>query len=153
VGAVVRILAGDVELSFDVDGAQLVPTDLGWAERPTAVVLGQSTPYREGLGPALARVAQVVYLDGRPDGGGLGIDDLLGFLDALEIERPVLVGGSVTVDFATRHPGRVAKVVLVGDTAEERGYPILAFADGEGLRAATDDVVAFVLEPEPEVAP
>ena len=147
-GALVRIRAGEVELSFDVDGAQLVPTELGWDERPTVVLLGPSALYRDGLGRALARVAQVVYLDGR-----VYVDDLARFLDALEIERPVLVGGSVTVDFATRHPGRVAKVVLVGDTAEERGYPILAFADGEGLRAATDDVVAFVLEPEPEVAP
>jgi pimeloyl-ACP methyl ester carboxylesterase len=152
VAAVVRIVVGEAELSFDVDGARLVPTDLGWDERPTAVVLGESARYREGLGPALARVAQVVYLDGRAD-GGLDVDDLRGFLDALEIERPVLVGGSIAVDFASRHPERVAKVVLAGGGADEAGYPVLAFADGDGLRAATDDVVAFVLEPEPEAAP
>ena len=148
-GAVVRILAGDVELSFDVDGAQLVPTDLGWAERPTVVLLEPTALYRDGLGPALARVAQVVYLDDRVD-----VDDLVGFLDALEIERPVLVGASVAVVFASRHPGRAAKVVLVGrEEAGGIGCPVLVVSGADALRAATDDVVAFVLEPEREPEP
>jgi hypothetical protein len=148
VGAVVRIRAGGADLSFDVDGAQLVPTDLGWEERPTAVLLGDAARERDGLGPALARVAQVVYVDDAVSG-----DELLAFLDALEIDRPVLLGGSVARDVAVRHPGRIAKVVLVGrgpdEEAEATGCPFLALGGLEELRARTDDVVAFVLEPEP----
>ena len=148
-GALVRIRAGEVELSFDVDGAQLVPTELGWDERPTVVLLGPSALYRDRLGRALARVAQVVYLD-----GGVDVDDLAGFLDALEIERPVLLGAAVAVDFASRHRGRAAKVVLVGrQDAEAIGCPVLAFSGAEELRAATDDIVAFVLERELEPEP
>jgi pimeloyl-ACP methyl ester carboxylesterase len=145
----VRIVADGVELSFDVDGAQLVPTDLGWDERPVVVLVGEDAHNRNGLGPALARVAQVVYLH-----SAATADELLAFLDALEIERPVVLGGSTAFDFASRHPERAAKVVLVGgDAAEEIGCPVLAFAGADELRAATDDVLAFVLEPDPEPAP
>ena len=147
-GALVRICAGEGELAFDVDGAQLVPTELGWEERPTVVLLGETARYRDALGPALAGVAQVVYLDDAVSG-----DELLAFLDALEIDRPVLLGGSVAVDVAARHPGRAARVVLVGreldEAAEATGCPVLAFGGADELRARTDDVVAFVLEPEP----
>jgi pimeloyl-ACP methyl ester carboxylesterase len=148
----VRIRAGEGELEFDVDGAQLVPTDLGWEERPTVVLVGETARGREALGPALARVAQVVYLDGARDAAA-SVDDLLAFLDALEIDRPVLLGGSVALDFAAPHPGRAARVVLVGreldEEAEASGCPALAFGDPGELQARTDDVVAFVLEPEP----
>ena len=54
-GALVRIVVDGSEVSFDVDGAQLVPTDLGWDERPVVVLVGETTLYRDGLGPALAR--------------------------------------------------------------------------------------------------
>jgi pimeloyl-ACP methyl ester carboxylesterase len=147
VGAVVRIRAGESEVAFDVDGAQLVPTDLGWEERPAVVLVGETAAYRNALGPALARGAQVVYLD-----APVSVDELLAFLDALEIDRPVLLGGSVALDFAARHPVRAARVVLVGrefDEEAEAGCPVLAVGDPDELRARTDDVVAFVLEPEP----
>ena len=44
-------------------------------------------------------------------------DDLLGLLDALELERPALVGHSygadITLYFAARHPDRVSQVVAI----------------------------------------
>jgi pimeloyl-ACP methyl ester carboxylesterase len=149
VAALVRIAVDGVEVAFDVDGARLVPTDLGWDERPVVVLVGEDAHNRDGVGPALARVAQVVYVDSPGSA-----DELLVFLDALEIERPVVLGGSTAFDFASQHPERAAKVVLVGrDAAGEIGCPVLAFAGADDLRAATDEVVAFVLEPELEPEP
>ncbi len=88
--------------------------------------------YKDLVGPRLASVAQVVYLDQRGDGRSsrsdasrwnleTWSDDLLALLDALEIERPVLVGSAigslVALSFASRYPDRPAGLVLVSAVA------------------------------------
>jgi pimeloyl-ACP methyl ester carboxylesterase len=81
--------------------------------------------------PEFVRDHRVVTLDwrgcgrsGRPaDGNNIAtmVSDVLGLLDAREIEAPVVVGSSIGATFVTelalRHPGRVARVVAVDGPA------------------------------------
>lgn len=127
-----RIDVGGVELFFDVEGPLVVGGVDGWEERPTVVLLppgpgADHSSFKDVLGPRLAAVAQVVYVDPRGDGRSdrsnpsrWNLDtwagDLHGLLDALEIEHPILLGAStgalVALTYATRHPERPAKLVL-----------------------------------------
>jgi pimeloyl-ACP methyl ester carboxylesterase len=132
-----KITAGDVRLFFDADGPQVVPTEEGFAERPTVVLLhagpgADHSLYKDTIGPPLAAVAQVIYLDQRGDGRSDRSDasrwnletwteDLRAFLDALEIERPVLLGTSVgalvALKFASSYPKRPSSLVLTSAVA------------------------------------
>ena len=63
----------DTQLFFDVEGLALVPSEAGWRERPTVVMLhpgpgADHSLYKHFVGPSLAQVAQVVYLDHRGEG-------------------------------------------------------------------------------------
>jgi proline iminopeptidase len=133
----VKIDVGGTRLFFDVDGPKVVASEDGWVERPTVVMLhpgpgADHSLFKDLLGPRLARVAQVVYLDQRGDGRSDRSDparwnletwteDLRGLLDALEIERPVLLGTSVgalvALTFAAQHPERPARLVLASAVA------------------------------------
>ena len=133
-----RIDVGDgTRLFFDVEGAKIVASESGGSERPTVVMLhpgpgADHSVFKDVLGPRLAQGAQVVYVDQRGDGRSDRSDpshwnletwteDLRALLDALEIERPVLLGSSVgalvALTFATRHPERPARIVLVSAAA------------------------------------
>ena len=132
-----RIDVGDAELFFDVEGAKVVAAEDAWVDRPTVVLLhagpgADHSLYKDIAGPRLAEIAQVVYLDQRGDGRSsrsdashwnldTWSDDLLAFLDALEIERPVLLGSAigslVALTFASRFPERPAGLVLVSAVA------------------------------------
>lgn len=132
-----RIDVGDAELFFDVEGAKVVAAEDAWVDRPTVVLLhagpgADHSLYKDIVGPRLAEIAQVVYLDQRGDGRSsrsdashwnldTWSDDLLAFLDALEIERPVLLGSAigslVALTFASRFPERPAGLVLVSAVA------------------------------------
>lgn len=81
--------------------------------------------------PALSRHFQVVVLDNRDAGRSAAAsseytisdmaDDVVGLLDALEIERAHLLGLSmgalIAQEFAVRHPRRVDRLVLCGPDA------------------------------------
>ncbi len=132
-----RIAVGDVKLFFDADGAKHVPEGAFLRERPTALIVhtgpgADHTPYREHLGPVLREVAQVLYVDLR--GHGLSdmsttehwnldtwADDLAGLLDALGLDQVVLIavgwGTYPGIRFATRHPERISKAVLINPVA------------------------------------
>jgi proline iminopeptidase len=132
-----KIVVDDVRLFFDVDGAKVAPTEDGFEERPTVVLLhtgpgADHSLYKDTIGPRLARVAQVVYVDQRGDGRSDRSDptrwnletwteDLGALLDELEIVRPVLLGTSigalVALRFASLHPGRPASLVLASAAA------------------------------------
>ena len=132
-----RVDVGDAELYFDVEGAKVVASDDAWVERPTVVLLhagpgADHSLYKDIVGPRLAPIAQVVYLDQRGDGRSsrsdasrwnldTWSDDLRAFLDALEIERPVLLGSAigslVALSFASRYPERPSALVLVSAVA------------------------------------
>jgi pimeloyl-ACP methyl ester carboxylesterase len=133
----VRIGVGDVRLFIDVDGAGLVPAGPWMRERPTVLLLHPGpgfdhTVYKEFVGPSLAEVAQVVYVDlrghGRSDRSSperLTIaqfaEDLAALCGVLAIERPVVYGqgwgGFTAMLFASRYPERVGKLVLVNPAA------------------------------------
>lgn len=97
------------------------------------------------LGDAFELVAYDARGHGRSDAPPSGYDmpnrvaDLVGLLDALNLDEPILVGhsmGAATVAWtAVRHPTRPAGVVLV-DPARFRSVPELSFAEA---RAAARD--------------
>lgn len=131
-----KIHANGVNLYFDVDGLGLVHQGSTMRQRPTVVALhgGPGVDHvsiKRVLAP-LTEVAQVVWLDhrgngrserGAPETWNLATwgDDVRAFCDALEIEKPVVIGvsfgGFVAQAYATRYPEHVGKLVLVGTTA------------------------------------
>ena len=124
-------------LFFDVDGAKLRPNGPWLEEVPTVVLLppgpgADHSSFKDILGPRLAAIAQVVYIDPRGDGRSdrsnpsrWNLDswsaDLHALLDALEIERPILLGSStgalVALNYTLRQPERPAKLVLISAVA------------------------------------
>src|SRR4029078_3342669 len=103
-----KIAVNDVELFCGVEAARVAASGADWVERPTVVLLhagpgADHSLYKDLVGPQLASIAQVVYLDQGAAGGTSRSDashgnlepwsdDLRVFLEALEIERPVLLG-------------------------------------------------------------
>jgi proline iminopeptidase len=132
-----KVAVRGVDLFFDVDGAKIRPEGPWMRDRPTVVLLhtgpgADHSLYKDHIGPALAEVAQVIYLDlrgaGRSDWSQpehwtieTWVDDLGAFCDALELERPVLLGtatgGVIALVHAARHPDRVERLVLVSTVA------------------------------------
>jgi 3-oxoadipate enol-lactonase len=92
------------------------------------------TPYA-GITDWLAQRFQVLAFDNRgagrtdkPDAPytiGQMADDTAGLMEALSIERAHVVGismgGRIALELALRHPGRVAKLILVSTSAAGRG--------------------------------
>jgi pimeloyl-ACP methyl ester carboxylesterase len=132
-----RVQVGDVRLFVDVDGAKLRPQGPWLDERPTVVVVHTGPgvdhlPYKNHVGPALAPVAQVLYVDlrghGRSDAGApetwtvdTWTSDLVALLDTLGVERPVVLGagwGAFTaIRLAALHPKLPSKLVLANPNA------------------------------------
>ena len=125
-----RVQVGDVRLFFDVEGAKLRPDGGKMGTVPTVLLLHGGPGFDHSIFKpafsALADVAQVVYLDHRGNGRSdrdsrerwnldRWGDDVRAFCDALEIERPIVVGesfgGMVAMVYATRHPDHPAKLV------------------------------------------
>ena len=124
-------------LFFDVEGPKLVPEGAWLRERPTIVLLHPGPGfdhalYKAYLGPILAERAQVVYVDlrghGRSDSAAreslmldTWADDVAALCEALELERPVVLGGGfgslVAVRLAARHPGLPRALVLAAPVA------------------------------------
>jgi proline iminopeptidase len=151
-----RVRVGDVRLFFEVEGAKLAPDGSVLRERPTILLLhGGPGGDHAGLRPfgaKLADLAQVVYLDhrgnGRSDRSGPATwrlerwaDDVRGFCDALEIQRPIVMGvsfgGYVALAYAARHPEHPSKLILAGTAARFRvSHALAAFERLGGARAA-----------------
>ena len=127
-----RVEANGVRFWFDVDGPALVPDGSAMRERPTVVLLhgGPGSFDHSYFKPDFARLAtsaQVVYLDlaghGRSDWGDpedwtfeLAADAVRDFCDAVEIDRPIVLGhslgGFVALVYAIRHPAHPSALVL-----------------------------------------
>ncbi len=162
-----RVSIGDVRLFFDVDGAKRRRDGDAVEEVPTAVILHAGpgldhAPYKERLGPALARSAQVVYLDQRghgrsdrsdPDRWNLDTwsSDVIAFCERLSIDRPVLVGqgwgAMIAVLVATRAPGLVSKLALAAPLARIVPDRSVAVFERLGGHAAGDAAFRFYHEP------
>jgi len=134
-----RVKIGDVRLFFDVEGAKLRPDGATMREVPTVVLLHGGPGFdHSNFKPDFSRlteIAQVVYLDhrgnGRSDRGDPAKwnlaqwgDDVRSFCEALEIERPIVMGvsfgGMVAISYATRHPEHPGKLVLSSTAARSR---------------------------------
>jgi len=105
-----RVEIGGCRLFFDVEGAKLRPDGPRMREVPTVLLLhGGPGADHSIFKPAysqLADIVQVVYFDHRGDGRSDGRDDsdrwrlaqwgddVKALCDALEIERPIVMGVS-----------------------------------------------------------
>ncbi|WP_437735697.1 alpha/beta fold hydrolase [Sorangium sp. So ce1335] len=163
-----RVQTGDVRLFFDVEGAKLVPEGPAMRERPTVILLhgGPGVDHTEfrSFGPALAEVAQVVYVDhrgcGRSDRSGperwnleTWADDVRALCDALDIQRPVVLGhsfgGMVAQAYAARYPDHPGKLILSSTTAKLRLDRMLPVFERLGGAEASDVARRFFADPMP----
>lgn len=154
-----RIEVNGVRLFFDVEGARLVPDGAVMREKPTLLLLhGGPGLDHSSYKPAFSQftdIAQVIYLDhrgnGRSERGDKAAwnlaqwgDDVKAFCDALEIQKPVVLGNSfggyVALAYATRHPAHPGKLILGSTRAATPDFqlPLAVFErlGGEPARAA-----------------
>ncbi len=130
----------DTTLFFDVEGAGLVPDGPAMRERPVAMVVhggpgGDHTGFKPAMSP-LAEAMQLVYFDHRGQGRSARgdparytLDENVADMEALRQHLglgPVVsigtsYGGMVAMAHAARHPGAVAKLILVV-TAAHAGF-------------------------------
>jgi len=153
-----RIEVNGVRLFVDVEGAKLVPDGPRMREKPTLMLLhGGPGADHSNYKPEFSRLSdacQVIYYDhrgqGRSDASSPGFwnldqwaDDLVGLCEALEIERPVVMGGSfggyVAVAYATRYPEHPSKLILCSTRAQapdfERSLTVYERLGGADARA------------------
>lgn len=155
-----RVQVVDVRLYFDVIGAGLVPDGPAMRERPVLVCLHGGPGFdHSSLKPVLsplADVAQLVFLDQRgngrsdrsaPDRWNLDtwIDDIHAFCEALELERPILLGqsfgGFVALGVAARFPQLPAKLIVSSSAARiqiDRALAMFERLGGPEARAAAE---------------
>jgi pimeloyl-ACP methyl ester carboxylesterase len=127
-----RVSVDGTRLFVDLDGPALVPDGPAMRSRPTMILLHPGpgfdhTVWKVYLGPELAKVAQVVYLDLRGHGRSDPIarddmrldvwaEDLVALCESLEIEHPVVLGHGwgalVATRYAARHPEHPRALVL-----------------------------------------
>lgn len=154
-------MVNGVPLYFDVEGAELVPDGGSLRKKPTLLLLHGGPGFdHASFKPAfgvLAPHAQVIYLDHRGQGRSGGsdpatwtlaqwADDVKGFCDALEIEKPFVLGNSfggfVAMEYLRRHPGHAAGVILSSTAARmQLDLIVKAFArrGGPAIGQAADD--------------
>ena len=162
-----KVRANGVDLFFDVEGTQLVADGPWMRERPTVLLLHTGpgvdhSLYKDHVGPVLAEDAQVVYLDlrgaGRSDWSSeehwtleTWVEDLAQLCDALELERPILlgtgVGGVVALLYAADRPDRVERLVLVSTVARYIHTRVIALFDRLGGSAAGEIAARYFADP------
>jgi proline-specific peptidase len=165
----VRVKIGDVRLFFDVEGAKLRPDGATMREVPTVVLLHGGPGFdHSNFKPDFSRlteIVQVVYLDHRGNGRSDRSDrskwnlpqwgdDLRSFCEALEIERPIVMGtsfgGMVAMSYATRHPEHPGKLVLSSTAALSRQDRSLDMFERLGGAEAREAARRFFDNPGPE---
>jgi pimeloyl-ACP methyl ester carboxylesterase len=166
-----RVKVGDIHLFFDVEGAKLRPDGARMREVATVVLLHGGPGFdHSNFKPdfsRLAEIAQVVYLDhrgnGRSDRGDPAKwnfpqwgDDVRAFCEALEIERPIVLGisfgGMVAMSYATRHPEHPGKLVLSSTAARSRQDRSLEMFERLGGVEVREVARRFFENPGPETA-
>jgi pimeloyl-ACP methyl ester carboxylesterase len=165
-----RVSVGGVRIFFDVDGAKLVPDGSGMRERPTILLLHPGpgfdhSIYKLVLGPRLADLAQVIYVDQRGHGrSGNGTaetlvvdrwaDDVRELCDALGIERPAVLGAGwgalVAARYGVRHPDHPGRLILVSPGARVVPSRIVSVFDRLGEPAAGEAAHRFYADPSEE---
>jgi proline iminopeptidase len=134
-----RIEVNGARLFFDVEGARLVPDGKLMREKPTLLLLHGGPGFdHSGFKPAFSQfadIAQVIYIDHRGNGRSdheprerwnlpQWGDDIYEFCQALEIEKPIVMGqsfgGMVAMSYASRHPEHPGKLILSSTAADMR---------------------------------
>jgi pimeloyl-ACP methyl ester carboxylesterase len=165
-----RVQVGDVRLFFDVEGAKLRPDGPVMREVPTLLLLHGGPGFDHSIFKpdlsGLADIAQIVYLDhrgngrsdrDRPEHWNLAQwgDDIRAFCDALEIQRPIVLGesfgGMVAMSYATRHPDHPGKLILASTAAKMRPDRSLEVFERLGGAEARDIARRFFDDPSPAV--
>jgi proline iminopeptidase len=158
----VKVDIGDgVRLYVDAEGPLLVPMGAWMMPRQTVVLLhtgpggADHTLFKDTIGPPLAQVAQVIYLDHRGAGRSdrstpehwdldTWADDVVRLCTALEIDQPIVLGSAfgalVAVRLASRHPAFARALVLVSAVA--RHVPSRSIAVMDRLGGANAGEVA-----------
>jgi len=156
-----RIQVKDLRLFFDVEGAKLRPDGYRMREVPTLLLLhgGPGFDHSEFkvAFSSLTDIVQIIYLDhrgnGRSDAGSknywnlaVWADDVRAFCEALEIQRPIVLGhsfgGIVAMLYGTRYPEHPSKLILSSTSARpisERSYAMFDKLGGPAARAAAVD--------------
>ena len=166
-----RVLVNDVHLFFDVEGAKLVPEGPVMREKPTLLLLHGGPGFDHSLfKPAFSKFQdgfQVVYLDhrgnGRSDPGPRDrwkfdqyADDVRGFCDVLQIEKPIVLGvsfgGMVAQAYAVRYPEHPRALVLCSTSAKVRLERVLGVFERLGGAEARSAASAWFENPSPETA-
>ena len=162
-----KVRVRDTTLFVDVEGPLVVAGGDGWVERPTVLMLhpgpgADHSLYKHLVGPRLAEVAQVVYVDNRGEGRSEAsapahwnldtwADDALALLAVLAIARPVVYGSSIgsliAVELAARAPGRLAGLVLVSAAARYLHARSVAVFDRLGGAEAGEIAARYFGEP------
>ena len=164
-----RVQVGDGRLFFDVEGAKLVPDGPKMRERPTLLLLHGGPGFDHSIHKPdfspLADVAQIIYLDHRSNGRSdrtskdrwtlaNWADDVRAFCEALEIEKPIVMGtsfgGFVAMAYGTRHPDHPGKLVLCTTSAKWRLSRVLEVFERLGGKEARDAAKAYWEAPSME---
>ena len=151
-----RIEVNGCRLFVDVVGSGLVAAGTSMCERPVVILLHggpgmDHTTMKPDFDP-LSEVAQLIYYDHRgqgrrdndnPENWNLDqlADDLRGLIDALGVEKPIVLGlsfgGFVAQNYAIRHPDRLHKLILASTVARmlpERVFDAFYRFGGEKAR-------------------
>jgi proline-specific peptidase len=164
-----RVNIGDCRLFFDIEGARLRPDGPRMREVPTLLLLHGGPGFDHSTFKpafsALGDIAQIIYLDHRGQGRSdrstpefWNLDqwatDVKSFCDALEIERPVVLGnsfgGMVAMAYAARYPDHPAKLVLSSTAARMRIERVLRMFEMLGGKEAREIAGDFWQAPSPD---
>src|SRR5712691_11682613 len=156
-----RIALNDgTRIFFEVIGTKLVADGATMRERPTMLLLHGGPGFDHStmahtLAP-LSEVAQLVLLDHRGQGRSDGDDpaqwnldrwvpDIAEFCDAIELERPIILGqsfgGVVALAVAARHPDLPSKLIVSSSLARfrpDRAFPMFEKLGGPEVREVAE---------------
>jgi len=157
----VRVALRDgTRIFFEVIGRKLVPDGPTMRERPTLLLLHGGPGFdHSGLASIfepLADTAQLVLLDHRGQGRSDGDDpaqwnldrwvpDIAEFCDALELDRPIILGqsfgGVVALAVAARYPELPSKLIVSSSLARfrpDRAFPMFERLGGPEVREVAE---------------
>jgi pimeloyl-ACP methyl ester carboxylesterase len=153
-------LRDGTRIYFEVIGRKLVPDGPTMRERPTVLLLHGGPGFdHTGLASIfepLADTAQLVLLDhrgqGRSDGDDPGewnlarwVPDIAEFCEALELDRPIVLGqsfgGVVALAVAARYPDLPSKLIVSSSLAKfrpDRAFPMFEQLGGPEVREVAE---------------
>ena len=155
-------LRDGTRIFFEVIGTKLAADGPTMRERPTLLLLHGGPGFDHSvlantLSP-LSDVAQLVLLDhrgqgrGRSDGDDIAqwnlerwVPDIVEFCEALELERPIILGqsfgGVVALAVAARHSNLPSKLIVSSSLAKfrpDRAFPMFERLGGPGVREVAE---------------